>query len=1038
MEHKKVIGLFLLVLFITLSAVTAADTTADSNSTITAANDLQSTDADVQTTSQIDNTQTSTMNIGVNYEYEDDSEINPTVTVSDSDKNKLTSTKTYDDNLDFYYVSVDHNMNESIFNVSVTAPGYIPQSQTYKLNTTKSLVFNLKASDSYKLGRTITETADKELNFASADDVLVITTAGVPKYNNQTSEDLMEAILNYAEDKVSFGKGNMIMLRQTAVDPIDTCFVVKKGNSLTAMVFNNASTKYSYLGTISEDMTKEEWNAFYKAVGGEDSYSFASIANGWNHNVTQLVLQEAGFHGHICEGTLGGFSITEALMQYYPPIQETSVPFANPGDLTSYKVLGVPGDSANDAVLFFLDATAGKSGYVGFNTTSTGANSNMIGFVRWRDGTVGYNEDTNAYEVTKPGSGTLIVMEYDSENNKKQFQEETGINPDDGTLEELKYNSWWIDRINTNPGSLVNILVEKDNLSEEDYYYLIGLNNPITYPSAVATASNAGQVRINATEAHGLDYNYILGLDLPNATRSNVVAAQGTKTYNDFKKIGKDASLLAKKYFKEELGVEIEKDMPNFEVLTTAGYAFLDQQSTAAAWDGITEVFGSRLTRETLLPNHRPMWKPLWFTFVLKQDDGQLMALYMRYNNNNGTFYVGQLNGSHINNINIETLNNSELCSQLTATAFPDGNWFNIQSLTNVWAEELQFDQFLTFLFHGHACPGVQPGFFMSEYIQENYPLSENESYFYIASSIYCKDDSIEYLLGISPGLGNYMDQKLVASDVESDYVDGATEEGVLVVWDDELKVGKAVIMNFKWATIDTSDYVTSDAKRAAQIQAYVDLYKGKINPNLKEGVTIEGTETRWITEDEYNMLKSGSGDELNAISFIQSIDNRTKDDAIRMSNANNNQSSDNGNTNTNTDDNNTNTNNNNQQNNNQQNSNNNQNTNNQNTNNNRQTNTNSYSSPRSSSSSSPNTVAVGTTVAATAPLAENTEQTSEESQEETPESSESPEPSSGKAYEVSQNTPTNNNSMNILYFAGSLILVGGLAGYGFMRYRKQ
>jgi hypothetical protein len=282
------------------------------------------------------------------------------------------------------------------------------------------------------------------------------------------------------------------------------------------------------------------------------------------------------------------------------------------------------------------------------------------------------------------------------------------------------------------------------------------------------------------------------------------------------------------------------------------------------------------------------------------------------------------------------------------------------------------------------------------------------------------------------------MDQKLVASDVESDYVDGATEEGVLVVWDDELKVGKAVIMNFKWATIDTSDYVTSDAKRAAQIQAYVDLYKGKINPNLKEGVTIEGTETRWITEDEYNMLKSGSGDELNAISFIQSIDNRTKDDAIRMSNANNNQSSDNGNTNTNTDDNNTNTNNNNQQNNNQQNSNNNQNTNNQNTNYNRPSSSSSsrYSSP-SSSSATPNTVSVGTTAAATAALAEDTQQSNEESQE-TPESSESPQPNSGKAYEVSQNTPTSNNSMNILYFAGSLILVGGLAGYGFLRYRKH
>ncbi|WP_413862310.1 FmdE family protein, partial [Methanobrevibacter sp. UBA417] len=95
-----------------------------------------------------------------------------------------------------------------------------------------------------------------------------------------------------------------------------------------------------------------------------------------------------------------------------------------------------------------------------------------------------------------------------------------------------------------------------------------------------------------------------------------------------------------------------------------------------------------------------------------------------------------------------------------------DGNWFNIQSLTNAWAGDLAFDQLVTFLFHGHACPGVQPGFFMTDYIQSNYPLNENESYFYIASSIYCKDDSLEYLLGISPGLGNYMDQRLTSDDV--------------------------------------------------------------------------------------------------------------------------------------------------------------------------------------------------------------------------------------------------------------------------------
>ena len=142
-------------------------------------------------------------------------------------------------------------------------------------------------------------------------------------------------------------------------------------------------------------MTSISKVAFFKSVGQEDSYSFASLANGWYHNVSYLVLQEAAFHGHICEGTLGGYTITEALLQYYPPITETATPGSLPAEKTSYKVLGMPGDSASDAVLYFLDATSGKRSYVGFNTTKSGAEPNMMGFIRWNEGTIEYNPQTN-------------------------------------------------------------------------------------------------------------------------------------------------------------------------------------------------------------------------------------------------------------------------------------------------------------------------------------------------------------------------------------------------------------------------------------------------------------------------------------------------------------------------------------------------------------------------------------------------------------------------------------------------------------------
>ena len=48
---------------------------------------------------------------------------------------------------------------------------------------------------------------------------------------------------------------------------------------------------------------------------------FASLANGWVAGASNIILQEAAFHGHVCEGTLGGYSIVQALLKYYSPVQ---------------------------------------------------------------------------------------------------------------------------------------------------------------------------------------------------------------------------------------------------------------------------------------------------------------------------------------------------------------------------------------------------------------------------------------------------------------------------------------------------------------------------------------------------------------------------------------------------------------------------------------------------------------------------------------------------------------------------------------------
>ncbi len=833
--------------------------------------------------------------IKVNYEYFDDN-INPEIKVKDSNGANINFTKTYKPAFQSYEVSFGYPgaVNGTKFNVSVSAPGYATQNQQISvfLNTLNasdtnlygSATFNMKATANYKIGREVTKIADQRLKFSTADNVLAITTAGVPKLNGVTSEDCIEGILNGSGGKITYGRGNLLMLRQTAVDPVDFAFVVKRGTDLQVVVFRNGSLTPVYSGTISENMTKSQWNAFVNKVTGEKAFAYASLANAWAAGISTDILRGAAFHGHICEGTLGGYSIVQALLKYYPPIQATSGGSGSPGDITSYRIIGVPGGSDDDSVIYFLDATPGKSGYVGFDTTSTGATTNMIGFIRWTDTTYKLINNTNGtqtYTVNVPGTGSLIIMTYDNEANKKAFKKEYRITTW-GSLEELKYITWLIKKIKNDPGSLVNITMELDGLTEEQYYHIVGTATNVTFPTTV-NATNSGQTRFVAQKAHGLDLNYIKSLNLPNATRANTSTNVGSLTYDQIKRIGSDAANMAKTIFKNELGVDLEKDDRDLAVLTSAGYVHLNGQSTEATWDGIYDVLGSRLSRSTLLPVHTAIWKTLWFAFVLREADGKtLSTVYLRYNPSNNTFFVGtNTNGKGVNNIGPAALNNSTMLSVLNNRVIPDGNWFNIQSIANAWRNDPAYDQLLTFLFHNHACPGVQPGFFITDYIQKNYPLSGNQSYFWMASSIYCKDDSLVYLLGVSPGMGTYMNRRLTSEETGSDDLPGGTEEGLLGIWDPETKLWKVTVISFKWPTYNLEGLTTREAQREAMISAFIDLYNGKSSPYINQPLGIVASKEKWMTDEEFKKVKKGGTDIESALAYVKGFPVRNLSDLL-------------------------------------------------------------------------------------------------------------------------------------------------------------
>lgn len=840
--------------------------------------------------------------VKVNYEYSSDAGIKPEFNIKDSKGTKINYIKTYDPIYKGYKLSFNYSgaVSGTKFKLYVSAPGYKTLGQQIGVyansgdfsdpNLYGSATFNMKATAAYKLGREVTKKANSALKFSKADKVLVITTAGVPKYKGVTSEDCIEGILNQAGGKITYGKGNLLMLRQTATDPVDFAFIVKKGSSLKTIVFKKGSLKPAYIGTISERMTKKQWNTYFKNVTGENAFAFASLANAWSDGVSNDVLREAAFHGHVCEGTLGGYSIVKALLKYYPPIQATFGGPGSPGDITSYKIIGVPGGSDDDAAIYFLDATPGKSGYVGFDTTATGATTNMIGFIRWTDTTykvVNNADGTKSYVVDVPGTGSFIIMTYDSEANKKAFKAKYKITKW-GSLEELKYNTWLIQKIKNDPGSLVKFNMELTGLTEEQYYYIVGTATNVTFPTAV-NATNKGQTRIVAQNAHGLDLKYIKSLNLPKATRATTSTSNGSLTYDQTKNIGTNAANLAKSIFKRELGIDLEKDDRDLVVLTSAGYVYLNGQSTEAAWDGIYNVLGSRLSRSTLLPIHTAVWKPLWFTFVLRGADGKTMStVYLRYDPSTGTFFIGNNSaGKQVNDIGPAALNNATTVSDLSKNFIPDGNWFNIQSIANAWRNDPAYDQLQTFLFHDHACPGVQPGFFITDYIQKNYPLSGNQSYFWMASSIYCKDDGLVYLLGVSPGMGTYMNQRLTGEETTSEYLPGGTEEGIFAIWDPVTKTAKVGIASFKWPTYNLDGLTTNEAQREAMISAFISMYKKESSPYVKEPLSLVISHVTHVTAKEFARIKAGGTDTVSTLAYVKGIPIRNLSD-IYHGNSNN------------------------------------------------------------------------------------------------------------------------------------------------------
>ncbi|MGE0064999.1 MAG: FmdE family protein [Methanobacteriales archaeon] len=322
--------------------------------------------------------------------------------------------------------------------------------------------------------------------------------------------------------------------------------------------------------------------------------------------------------------------------------------------------------------------------------------------------------------------------------------------------------------------------------------------------------------------------------------------------------------------------------------MTSAGYARLNGQDTSPVWDGIYEVLGSRLSRKTLLPVHSALWGQLWFTFIIKsgsytsdiigksggfrkfsfnitEEDEILYAIQLIYDPIKG-FIISNDTRGPVYDIGAGWNYTNPTVSKVFK------NWNSIVTIANAWSYDPPFDMLMVYLFHNHVCPGVSPSYLIADYIYENYPRGENEKYIYVTTTDYCKDDGLLLLLGVSPGQGTYYNQRLL--NTSSSSVEGGQMEGILIIWDEKLNIGKAVIITYKGPRFESG---------TNGLRAYIDWYKGKEPTGVRSSYIVTTETVKYITRDEMNMILSGAAGSPsgNALGYIMGLPDRQLSDLV-------------------------------------------------------------------------------------------------------------------------------------------------------------
>ncbi len=263
-------------------------------------------------------------------------------------------------------------------------------------------------------------------------------------------------------------------------------------------------------------------------------------------------------------------------------------------------------------------------------------------------------------------------------------------------------------------------------------------------------------------------------------------------SYKNAYAIGAEAAGIAmKKLQKPQLGKIL--------VITNAGFIRIDNIESAPALDALTKITRASIGSGSLIILHSAPQRPLFFFFYnshkgdslylefssFKKDVKDIKPAIERYESN----FLG-------------LIEQTDAFDKITKGNLMGGNEFRLLMITSLWIKGIPMEMRNSISFHDHFCPGVTSGFYIVEFLKNEFPLARDENYYVIASPPWCKDDAIQTILNTTVGKRSLAVIPVKEQDMKCLKEEAKKTAGIYFKQNRTDKSAKAVALSFDWDKI--------------------------------------------------------------------------------------------------------------------------------------------------------------------------------------------------------------------------------------------